>query len=488
MASDDTPPTPEELQADINAMSAMLQATPKGHKDEWFIRSTLTGLRRQLEQANRASAMVGMNSQPQQAQELVEPPPSSSRKRNLSLDADKEGQPDPKRLSAQPSPRLPGTPEPFIDAPVTQQRQGQRYVAEDPTAYLDLTVSDPPSPDAAIPSGVVSARPAVALQDPFAELDNAFRVPDDGAPGPADAFNQEAMTQDELAAFLIAPTPANGGFAYQQQQQGPETPAPVPGQPQGFARDIPYLPDPELPYWMAKENDTDSEEYGTFPLNGNDADAIEKMLEIIRDDGSDDRAPTPAIMKSQLKEYQKIGLKWLLKMEDSHNKGGILADEMGLGKTVQALALICARPSEDARVKTTLIIAPVALMRQWQSEIAIHVKPLHKLSVYLYHGNGKKADFNTLRHYDVVLTTFGTLMSEFKQKESRRETMLYEREVNEPDFKRKSKDKLALLGRECMWYRIIMDEAHMIKNRNSKQSKASVDLQARFRLCLTGTP
>jgi SNF2 family DNA or RNA helicase len=93
-----------------------------------------------------------------------------------------------------------------------------------------------------------------------------------------------------------------------------------------------------------------------------------------------------------------------------------------------------------------------------------------------------------LRQYDVVLTTFGTLTSEFKQKDSGRESMLYQREQNELGFRRKPRDKLALLGHECMWYRIILDEAHMIKNRNSIQSKASVDLQAHYRLCLTGTP
>lgn len=127
-------------------------------------------------------------------------------------------------------------------------------------------------------------------------------------------------------------------------------------------------------------------------------------------------------------------------------------------------------------------------MRQWEKEIAHHVQDRHRLRVYLYWGAGKKADFSLLRQYDVVLTTFGTLTSEFKQKDSRRETMLYEREMNEPGFRRKPKDKLGLLGRECLWYRIIIDEAHSIKNRNSTQSKATIDLQARYRLCLTGTP
>lgn len=127
-------------------------------------------------------------------------------------------------------------------------------------------------------------------------------------------------------------------------------------------------------------------------------------------------------------------------------------------------------------------------MRQWEKEIQHHIQPRHRLKVYLYWGKGKKADFSVLRNYDVVLTTFGTLTSEFKQKESRRETMLYEREMNEPGFRRKPHEKLALLGRECMWYRIIIDEAHMIKNRKAISSLASVDLQARHRLCMTGTP
>ena len=90
-------------------------------------------------------------------------------------------------------------------------------------------------------------------------------------------------------------------------------------------------------------------------------------------------------------------------------------------------------------------------MRQWEKEIQRHVHARYALSVYLYWGKGKKADFHRLRQYDVVLTTFGTLVSEFKQKESRKESMLHEREMREPSFRRKPQDKLALLGRECMW-------------------------------------
>lgn len=159
---------------------------------------------------------------------------------------------------------------------------------------------------------------------------------------------------------------------------------------------------------------------------------------------------------------------------------------MGLGKTVQAISLIVARPSPDRICKTTLVVAPVALMRQWEKEIARHVKASHKLKVYIYHGAGKKADFDKLRQYDVVLTTFGTLSSEKKQIDTRQEA---EREVAaRGGVPRKAKDKLALLGPECHWYRIIIDEAQCIKNRATQTSKAAGDLQATYRLCMTGTP
>ena len=138
-------------------------------------------------------------------------------------------------------------------------------------------------------------------------------------------------------------------------------------------------------------------------------------------------------------------------MESGTNKGGILADGMGLGKTVQAISLICARPSDDPSRKTTLIIAPVALIRQWEKEIGRHIKPEYKLSVYVYHGSGKNVEFAQLRQYDVVLTTYGILTQEFKQKENRTESVRH-LEEQRTGVRRKAKEKLALLGPECMWY------------------------------------
>jgi hypothetical protein len=448
MASD----SEEELQNTIDILQQVVRGFEPESQEYMHWHAQLVERQQRLADAQRAEASGTGSSYSAE-------PAGPSRKRNLGLSADDEWDPQPKRVS----PSTHGNS--VFHAPIIQQWSniaGEAPGGNGVSDYIDLTVSDPSSPD------------------PFPELTYAFR--DDGArPVPADAFNQEFMRPDELAQFLLTPTPANGGYALQPEHQAATA---------SFQnRHIPYLPGPQLPDWMGR--DSDDENYGDFPLNATEAESIDKMLEIVQqngDDTQDDREQTPRIMSSTLKEYQKIGLTWLIKMEAGPNKGGILADEMGLGKTVQALALICARPSQEPLCKTTLIVAPVALMRQWEKEISRHVHDRHKLGVYLYWGNGKKADFSLLRQYDVVLTTFGTLTSEFKQKDSRRESMLYEREQKEPNFRRKPRDKLALLGHECMWYRIIIDEAHMIKNRNSIQSKASVDLQARHRLCLTGTP
>ena len=101
-------------------------------------------------------------------------------------------------------------------------------------------------------------------------------------------------------------------------------------------------------------------------------DEIAQLLENIRPDEElppELREGGPIELAVPLMEHQKLGLTWLKQQEESVGKGSILADDMGLGKTIQALALILSRPSDDKAVKTTLIVAPVALLRQWEKEI-----------------------------------------------------------------------------------------------------------------------
>ena len=82
---------------------------------------------------------------------------------------------------------------------------------------------------------------------------------------------------------------------------------------------------------------------------------------------------------------------------------------MGLGKTIQALALMTTRRSSDRKCKTTLIVAPVSLLKQWEREIQKKLKPgpRHSLTTFILHGERRHATFERLRTYDVVLTTYG---------------------------------------------------------------------------------
>lgn len=71
-------------------------------------------------------------------------------------------------------------------------------------------------------------------------------------------------------------------------------------------------------------------------------------------------------------------------------KGGILADEMGLGKTVMMASLIATNQLMSATQKQgkNLIIVPLTLLSQWESEIKTHTKGL-KVLIY-YSGDRKK--------------------------------------------------------------------------------------------------
>ncbi|KAF9242263.1 SNF2 family N-terminal domain-containing protein [Melanogaster broomeanus] len=210
--------------------------------------------------------------------------------------------------------------------------------------------------------------------------------------------------------------------------------------------------------------------------------------------------------------HQVIGRAWMRERETGKKTGGILADDMGLGKTIQTLTRIVdgrAKKSDKAEgwAASTLVICPVALVSQWAAEIS-HMAV--GLRVIEHHGQSRTTDPLKLKQAHVVVTSYPTVASEYAafapaaKDESRSKPKSKSKVVaNASDsessdgFTKKlvankrgvgsgGKTKDALF--QVKWFRIVLDEAHNIKNRNTKAALACCELEGKFRWCLTGTP
>jgi len=162
----------------------------------------------------------------------------------------------------------------------------------------------------------------------------------------------------------------------------------------------------------------------------------------------------PAGLQASLRPYQLGGLAWLQFLRE-YGFGGILADDMGLGKTVQTLAHILLEKEAGRLDAPALVVAPTSLMPNWQAEAARFAPGLR---VLLLHGKERAAQFDAIGEHDLVLTTYALL----------------------------GRDEDAL--RRHRYHLLILDEAQYIKNSRTKAAQAARLLDARHRLCLTGTP
>jgi len=226
-------------------------------------------------------------------------------------------------------------------------------------------------------------------------------------------------------------------------------------------------------------------------------------------------APKPEAIKTVMLPYQRQALHWLLSQETPSlpgssdiesvqlwkkhpskpnaytnlatsfsvqgapplASGGILADDMGLGKTLEMISLLVADNAKAGnKTGTTLIISPLSVMSNWSDQIARHVHESYAMQVYTYHGTGrvkmKAADF---AQYDVVITTYQTLASDFMPRGK--------------GTQKANEEGLRSSGLYSMeWRRIILDEGHTVRNPASKGAAACKAVKAKSRWVLTGTP
>lgn len=181
----------------------------------------------------------------------------------------------------------------------------------------------------------------------------------------------------------------------------------------------------------------------------------------------------PKHLSLPLLPFQKHGVGWMVQQESLNTfKGGILADEMGMGKTIQTIALLL-----SDKQKPSLVVAPTVALLQWKREIETHTNKA--LSVHVFHGANRTNEEDYLNEFDVVLSTYSVLESCFRRQEYGLKRMV---EGSPTLVKQKS------VLHKVNWHRIVLDEAHNIKDRSSNTARAVFNLKANFRWSLTGTP
>jgi hypothetical protein len=185
-----------------------------------------------------------------------------------------------------------------------------------------------------------------------------------------------------------------------------------------------------------------------------DADWVRNLLAGLPDERLDETHESVEFV-GELRHYQRRALSWLQFLAKL-GLGGCLADDMGLGKTATTLAHLLERPGPH------LVVCPLSVVRNW-SEEAARFTP--KLEVKIHHGANRAQGlhdddslFETDPERQLVITTYGLLPRDLEH-----------------------------LG-DVDWSTVVLDEAQMVKNPNTKAARAVRQLRAQQKLALTGTP
>lgn len=161
----------------------------------------------------------------------------------------------------------------------------------------------------------------------------------------------------------------------------------------------------------------------------------------------------PKSLQATLRHYQKDGLNWLNFLDD-FNFGSCLADDMGLGKTIQVLAFILSQ-RDKVKHNTNLVIVPASLIFNWKDEVEKFAPSIKVKTIY---GNERSKTTDTFDGFEIILTSYGTLLSDIR------------------------------FLKDYRFNYIFLDESQNIKNPESQRYKAVRLLQSRNKVVMTGTP
>nr|KAJ3419461.1 TATA-binding protein-associated factor mot1 [Polyrhizophydium stewartii] len=175
----------------------------------------------------------------------------------------------------------------------------------------------------------------------------------------------------------------------------------------------------------------------------------------------------PVDIRAELRPYQKEGVSWLAFL-NRYGLQGILCDDMGLGKTLQSICMMAADHFyRDRRFKETaapdaahcpsLVVCPSTLTGHWFFEIQKYA-PFLRPFLYVGDKQERTRHRKKLASFDIIISSYESVRSDIED-----------------------------LGAMRFNY-LVLDEGHVIKNPNSKLTKAVKSVPAFHRLILSGTP
>ncbi|GBG32718.1 Chromodomain-helicase-DNA-binding protein, putative [Hondaea fermentalgiana] len=193
-----------------------------------------------------------------------------------------------------------------------------------------------------------------------------------------------------------------------------------------------------------------------------------------------------------LRDYQVSGVNWMLLNWNVGRAGCLLADEMGLGKTIQVVGLVEALysgrflprniPLKEQRGMRTrgphLIVVPLSCVFQWEREFATWTK----LNAVIFHGVAESREI--IKTYEFFFRNADAWKGEdcarkYDKEYTRFDVLITTYEIATRD---------ATFLRRFPWRCIVVDEAHRLKNWQSKLAVELGQYERDFTVLLTGTP